>query len=44
MGNDVFQEVDIIGATLSCVKHSFLITDVNTIPQVINEAIKIATS
>ncbi len=44
MGNDVFQEVDIIWATMSCVKHSFLITDVNCIPSIVNEAIKIATT
>ena len=44
MWNDVFQEVDIIGATMSCVKHSFVITDVSTIPEIVDEAIKIATS
>jgi len=44
MWNDVFQEVDIIGATMSFVKHSFLVTDVSTIPKIIEEAIKIATT
>jgi len=44
MWNDVFQEVDIIGATMSCVKHSFIIMDVSTIPEIIDEAIKIAKS
>lgn len=44
MWNDVFQEVDIIWATMSCVKHSFLITETSTIPEIINEAVKIATT
>jgi len=44
MWNDVFQEVDIFGATMSCVKHSFVIRDVQEIPSVVEEAIKIATS
>lgn len=44
MWSDVFQEVDIIGATMSCIKHSFVITDVSTIPEIVNEAIKIATT
>jgi len=44
MWNDVFQEVDIFWATMSCIKHSFVIRDVQEIPSVINEAIKIATT
>ena len=44
MWSDVFQEVDIVGATMSCTKHSFVITDVSTIPEIVDEAIKIATS
>ena len=44
MWNDVFQEVDIFWATMSCVKHSFVIRDVQEIPSVVEEAIKIATS
>ncbi len=44
MWKDVFQEVDIIGATMSCVKHSFVITDVQDIPNIVNEAINIATT
>jgi len=42
MWNDVFQEVDIVWATMSFVKHSFLITDVSEIPEIVDEAIKIA--
>lgn len=44
MGNDVFQEMDTIWATMSFTKHSFLISDVNSIPQILNEAVKIATT
>jgi len=44
MWNDVFQEVDIFGATMSCIKHSFVIRDVQEIPSIISEAVKIATS
>ena len=42
--NDVFQEMDVIWATMSFTKHSFLIDDVDSIPFILNESIKIATS
>jgi 3-deoxy-D-manno-octulosonate 8-phosphate phosphatase KdsC-like HAD superfamily phosphatase len=29
IGNDAFQEVDAVGITRSCVKHNFLVTDIN---------------
>jgi thiamine pyrophosphate-dependent acetolactate synthase large subunit-like protein len=29
---------------MSCIKHSFVITDVSTIPEIVDEAIKIATT
>ncbi|GIR93236.1 MAG: hypothetical protein CM15mP93_14230 [Thiotrichaceae bacterium] len=29
IGNDAFQEVDTVGITRPCVKHNFMITDVN---------------
>ena len=32
IGNDAFQEVDAVGITRSCVKHNFLIKDINDIP------------
>lgn len=44
MWNDVFQELDVIWTTMSIVKHSFLVDDVNQIPQIIDEAVKIATT
>ncbi|MBI4410865.1 MAG: biosynthetic-type acetolactate synthase large subunit [Deltaproteobacteria bacterium] len=42
MGGDAFQETDIVGATFPCVKHSYLVKDINMIPAVINEAFYIA--
>ncbi len=44
MWNDVFQEMDTIWATMSFTKHSFLIDDVNTIPEILNASIEIATT
>lgn len=42
--NDVFQEMDVIWSTMSFVKHWFLIKDVNDIPFIINEAVRLATT
>ncbi len=44
MGTDAFQEVDTIGITMPVVKHSFLVRNVNDIPQVIADAFRIACS
>lgn len=44
MGMDAFQECDIVGATIPCVKHSYLVKNTNDIPAVIQEAFKIAQS
>lgn len=44
IGNDAFQEVDSIGITRSCVKHNFLITDVNHIQNTIKKAFYIAST
>lgn len=44
MGMDAFQEADIVGATLPCVKHSYLIKNIHDIPAVIHEAFHIATT
>ncbi|PTS77363.1 acetolactate synthase large subunit [Aeromonas sp. HMWF036] len=43
IGTDAFQEVDVLGMSLSCTKHSFMVTDVADLPQVIAEAFAIAT-
>ncbi len=42
IGRDVFQEVDITGASEPFIKHSFLIKDANDIPRVFREAFIIA--
>ncbi len=44
IGNDAFQEVDIIGITRPCTKHSFLIRDVNDIAGIMKKAFYIARS
>jgi acetolactate synthase-1/2/3 large subunit len=42
IGNDAFQEADVIGLTRSCTKHNFLVTDVNDLARKIKEAFYIA--
>ncbi|MBF0103755.1 MAG: biosynthetic-type acetolactate synthase large subunit [Deltaproteobacteria bacterium] len=44
IGTDAFQETDIVGATLPCVKHSYLMKDVNDISWVMKEAFHLASS
>ena len=42
IGNDAFQEADIVGITRPCTKHNYLAKDVNDLPRVIKEAFYIA--
>jgi acetolactate synthase-1/2/3 large subunit len=42
MGTDAFQEVDIIGMTMPCVKHSYIVRDPADLPGMIAEAYFIA--
>ena len=42
IGNDAFQEVDIVGITRPCTKHNYLVKDVNDLARVIHEAFHIA--
>jgi acetolactate synthase-1/2/3 large subunit len=42
IGNDAFQEVDIIGITRPCTKHNYLVKDVNDLADTIREAFHIA--
>ena len=42
IGNDAFQEVDIIGITRSCTKHSFLVKDVKELAGIMKKAFYIA--
>jgi acetolactate synthase I/II/III large subunit len=44
IGKGAFQETDFFGLTLPIVKHSYLVTDINDIPQIIKNAFHIATS
>src|SRR3989339_233407 len=44
IGNDAFQEADIVGITRSCCKHNYLVKDVKELPRVIKEAFHIATT
>ena len=44
LGLDAFQEADVSGITYACVKHSYLVKDVQDIPRVLREAFYIASS
>jgi acetolactate synthase-1/2/3 large subunit len=44
IGNDAFQEVDIVGITRPCTKHNYLVKDVNQLAYTIHEAFHIARS
>lgn len=44
IGNDAFQEVDIIGITRPCTKHSFLVRDVKDLALIMKKAFYIARS
>ena len=44
IGNDAFQEVDIVGITRPCTKHNYLVTRIEDIARIIKEAFHIAKS
>ncbi|MFW6177554.1 MAG: biosynthetic-type acetolactate synthase large subunit [Desulfohalobiaceae bacterium] len=44
IGNDAFQEVDIVGISRPCTKHNYLVKDVRDLAKVIKEAFYIARS
>ena len=44
IGNDAFQEVDIVGITRPCTKHNFLVKDVSTLAATIKQAFYLARS
>jgi len=44
IGNDAFQEVDAVGISRPCVKHNFLVNDVNKLAETIKKAFYIATT
>ncbi|MBP8219244.1 MULTISPECIES: acetolactate synthase 2 catalytic subunit [Aeromonas] len=43
IGTDAFQEVDVLGMSLSCTKHSFMVTDAADLGRVLAEAFAIAS-
>ncbi|MEL7293257.1 MAG: acetolactate synthase 2 catalytic subunit [Pseudomonadota bacterium] len=42
IGTDAFQEMDVIGMSLSCTKHSYLVTDINELAPTMAEAFEVA--
>ncbi len=44
IGNDAFQEVDIVGITRPCTKHNYLVKDVKDLARTVHEAFYIARS
>jgi acetolactate synthase-1/2/3 large subunit len=44
IGNDAFQEADIVGISRPCTKYNFLVKDVNELSRTVREAFYIATS
>lgn len=44
IGNDAFQEVDIVGITRPCTKHNYLVTDIEDLSRIIKEAFYLARS
>jgi acetolactate synthase-1/2/3 large subunit len=42
IGNDAFQEADMLGITRSCTKHNYLVKDVRDLARIIREAFHIA--
>jgi acetolactate synthase-1/2/3 large subunit len=44
IGTDAFQEIDVLGMSLSCTKHSFLVETLEELPEVMAEAFAIAQS
>ncbi len=44
IGNDAFQEVDIVGITRPCTKHNYLVRDTKDLARIVKEAFYIAQS
>lgn len=44
IGNDAFQEVDIVGITRPCTKHNYLVTDITKLAKTLREAFYLARS
>jgi acetolactate synthase-1/2/3 large subunit len=44
IGNDAFQEADIVGITRPCTKHNYLVKDIKDLARIIKEAFYVATT
>ena len=44
IGTDAFQEVDAVGVTRACVKHNFLVKDLNKLAETLKKAFYVATT
>lgn len=44
IGNDAFQEIDIVGITRPCTKHNYLVKDIKQLARIIREAFFLARS
>lgn len=44
IGNDAFQEVDILGITRPCTKHNYIVQNVQELPKIIRQAFYLARS
>ncbi|KTR47639.1 acetolactate synthase catalytic subunit [Pantoea ananatis] len=44
IGTDAFQEIDVLGLSLACTKHSFMVESLDALPSVMAEAFAIAQS
>lgn len=44
IGNDAFQEADIVGITRTCCKHNYLVKNISELPRIIKESFHIANT
>ncbi len=44
IGTDAFQEVDVLGLSLACTKHSFLVQSLEELPRIMAQAFQVANS
>ncbi|MGX3021342.1 acetolactate synthase 2 catalytic subunit [Ursidibacter sp. B-7004-1] len=44
IGTDAFQEIDVLGLSLACTKHSFIVQNIDELPEVLAKAFQIAQS
>ncbi|QLB20904.1 acetolactate synthase 2 catalytic subunit [Vespertiliibacter pulmonis] len=44
IGTDAFQEIDVLGLSLACTKHSFIVQNIDELPEIMARAFQIAES